>query len=234
MKILICNDDATYVAKCKEGLLFLAQKYGLDVTVLTAKSGNNLLFYIDTKYRDVDLIYMDYDMPGLSGVKTAQKLRESGVIADIVFCTNGETLAVDGYQVGVLDYLAKEMLTTEKFEEIFLKAVVHYKKRLNETITFSCRGDKRVIAIKDILYFEVQQQIVTVHYYYRDKIVSFGFYSTLSEIEKFFADKGFIRNHKSYLVSKDHIVKKTYKQIEMENGDLIPIGRKYQENCRIS
>lgn len=233
MKILICDDDRLYAQELKDKLTNLSKKYDIDLSIDISESGNNLLFYKDTKYNDVDLIYMDYYMPGKNGEQTAIELRSSGFVGNIVFCSVDEKHAMDGYDVGAIGYLVKNKFSDKKFEEVFFRARNSYQKRLEETLTFTHSGEKRTIAIKNILYFEVRQQIVTVHYYVNSKVKTFEFYSTLSDIYKKVSEKGFVQNHKSYLVAKKYIAKSTYSQIEMMNGDILPVGRKYHENCRL-
>jgi DNA-binding LytR/AlgR family response regulator len=176
---------------------------------------------------------MDYNMPGLNGVQTARLLREHGSVADIVFNTNDVAHAVDGYEVGALAYLIKGNMARARFEKVFLKAVQRLKHRKSEFITFTHRGERRNICIDDILYFEVQQQKVKVHYLKNGVTESFEFYSTLTQISDQLVGKGFYRSHRSYLVAEKHIYRKNSGQIEMVNGDIVPIGREYKVKTRV-
>jgi DNA-binding LytR/AlgR family response regulator len=233
VKILICDDDRLYAEKFKNKLINLSKKYDIDISVDISDSGNNLIFYKDTKYKDVDLIYMDYYMAGLNGRQTAIELRKSGFVGNIIFCSIDEKHALTGYDVGAIGYLVKNKFTDEEFEKVFFRSMRYYKKQVEETLTFTYSGEKRTIVIKDILYFEVRQQMVTVHYYVKSKVKTFEFYSTLSDVYDKVKDKGFVQNHKSYLVAKEYIRDMTYSELTMANGDILPIGRKYRDNCRL-
>jgi DNA-binding LytR/AlgR family response regulator len=228
MNIVICDDDTAYALGCKAELYEIAKKYGISVDVETVESGNKLVFYMDTKYSKVDLVYMDYNMPGMNGAQTARMLRENGFVADIVFNTKDESHALDGYDVGALDYLLKDKSDRAKFERVFLRAARHVRKKGTEFVTFSCCGEQRNIDIDDILYFEVQQQKVIVHYFKDDTTEKFEFYSTLTQISNQLSANGFYRCHRSYLVALKYVYKKTSREIEMVNGDIIPIGREYK------
>jgi DNA-binding LytR/AlgR family response regulator len=228
MKVLICDDDKAYANKCKTHLIALAAKHNIELEIEIVESGDKLVFFMDTKYARADLIYMDYNMPGLNGVQTARLLRENGFVADIVFNTKDESHALEGYDVNALDYLIKGKFDKEKFENVFLKAVHRLRRRNSEIMTFTHRGEQRNIRIDDILYFEVQQQKVIVHYLKGDKTEKFEFYSTLTQISNQLSDNGFYRSHRSYLVALKYIYRKTSSQIEMINGEIIPIGREYR------
>jgi DNA-binding LytR/AlgR family response regulator len=229
MKILICDSDFGYVAECKSHLFVLAEKHKTDITVETVESGNSLLFFKDTKYSKIDLIYIAYSLSGLNGIETARELRRSGVTADIVFCTDDAAHAIDGYDVDALSYILKKNLTDKKFEDIFLKAMSRCKKRDKELMTFSHCNEHRVVRIDDILYFEVHNRTVTVNYLKDNETENFDFNSSLSKIEQQLEGKGFERNHGSFLVSTRYIHKATASQLEMINGDVLPIGKSHHK-----
>jgi DNA-binding LytR/AlgR family response regulator len=228
MNILICDDDAAFASKCMMKLVALAAKHGIFVTFDIVESGKKLLFYKDTKYAKVDLIYMDYHLEDMNGIETAQKLRESGVTADIVFCTRDESHMQEGYDVDALHYLLKNKPEEAKFERAFLKAVKNYQNRNRENISLSFGRECRNVPIRDILYFEVRGRVVTIHYYKNEKIETFEFYSSLSKIEELLDGKGFLRIHASYLVAEQYIYRETQKEIEMQDGAIIPVGKKYR------
>jgi DNA-binding LytR/AlgR family response regulator len=211
-----------------------AAKHGIDVDIQMVESGKKLLFCSETKYADTDLIYIGYHLPDLNGMETAKRLRHSGYIGDIVFITADPTHADEGYSVDALAYLVAESdglnakETGKEFEEIFLKAWKHCQKRNREIMTFSYHGEHCNIPVDDIIYFEVLKHTVTVHYYKDKENKRFDFYSTLSKVEDWMANRGFLRTHKSYLVASKHIYKQAPHQIEMSNGDVLPIGRSFK------
>jgi DNA-binding LytR/AlgR family response regulator len=230
MRILICDNDNEYALKCKTWLMELAKKHDVEVKVDIVESWEKLLFDYSDKYTTMDLIYIEYSNGRLSGPEVAQKLRDYGFIADIVFNTNDESHIGDGYDVKALNYLIKGKTGRAKFEKVFLEAVQNAKERKTKILTFSCGNEEISIPIEHILYFEVKGHMITVNYYQRNKLEQFSFYSTLRELCEKLDDKEFIHSHKSFLISSRHIIKRTANQIEMVNGDIIPIGREYRKN----
>ena len=155
-------------------------------------------------------------------------MRKKNIFADIFFYKVDDSKAIDAFDVDALHYIVKGRTDNEKFEEIFLKANKRIEKRQVEIISLACAGEHRNVPIQDILYFEVQSRIVTVHYINGQRLESFEFYSSLSRIEEFLYEKGFIRIHSSYLVGERHIHKKNGKEIEMADGRILPIGKTYR------
>ncbi len=232
MKILICDNDADYVAECKSLLFGLAEKHNVNITVDTVESGNRLLFFKDTKYYKTDLIYIAYNLNGINGIETARRLRKGGETADIVFCTYDESHAIDGYEVDALSYILKKDISSPKFEDTFLKAVDRCKIRKGEIMTFTYCNEHCIVPIRDILYFEVHNRTVTVHYQKDGETETFDFNSSLSKVQDQLLGKDFVRIHGSYLVSHGHIHKGTSQSIEMVNGDVLPIGKTHQGSIK--
>jgi DNA-binding LytR/AlgR family response regulator len=227
MKVLICDDDQDYALKCKKRIKLLAKEQEIDVIVDIEENGRKLLDLYDTKYYEYDLIYLNYYMPGINGLDTAKELRRREYNGDIVLDSTDESNIIEGYDVDALYYIIKGKTSEEQFKHVFLKAINHFKKRENEIMTFFHKNNSREIPIDNILYFHVQDHIVTVHYL-NERIEEFKFYSTLSQIEQELSNNNFLRIHKSYLVSEKYISKKKSQVIELTNGDVIPIGRRFK------
>jgi DNA-binding LytR/AlgR family response regulator len=227
MKVLICDDDQDYALKCKKRIKLLAKEQEIDVIVDIEENGRKLLDLYDSKYYEYDLIYLNYYMPGINGLDTAKELRRREYNGDIVLDSTDESNIIEGYDVDALYYIIKGKTSEEQFKHVFMKAINHFKKRENEIMTFFHKNNSREIPIDNILYFHVQDHIVTVHYL-NERIEEFKFYSTLSQIEQELSNNNFLRIHKSYLVSEKYISKKKSQVIELTNGDVIPIGRRFK------
>jgi DNA-binding LytR/AlgR family response regulator len=226
VKMIIC-DLASRGTQGKKHLLACAEKYGVEATVDMVESGEKLLFCPEAELAETDLICLAYHLPGQNGVETARELRRRGFIGDILFYSHDAAHVGDGYDVDALDYIVVDKNMKKNVERAFLKAVCHHNNRAEELMTFKHSNERRSVRIRDILYFEVQHRSVTVHYYQNEQVETFSFNSTLSNLESRLAGKGFLRNHKSYLAAEAYIGKQTFDQIEMVNGDILPVGRKY-------
>ena len=233
MKVLICDDNEMCAKMFEVQILEIANRNNIEINTETVNSGNQLLFFIETKYSDVDLIMMDQHMPGLSGIETAKEIIKLNIPADIIFYSADETQAVNAYDVDALHYIVKGKTSMEKIEEIFIKAMRKHEERKKKTLSLYYAGVRKNIPIEDILYFSVSNRIVNVIYYEKGQQKVFEFYSSLSKLSEKLDDKEFMRIHSSYIVSRKYVTSINTRRVEMINGDIIPVGKTYREKINI-
>ena len=185
----------------------------------------------------VDLLFLDINMPKLSGFDFLKTLPNS---PKIIVTTAYKEFALEGYELNVSDYLLKPF----SFDR-FLKAInktfdsAQNKKSSvalppNETEpninSFFLRGDKKhhQIHFEDLLFIEAYGHYTKV-YVKNEMIVS---PQKISDLEQLLPKTNFIRTHKSFIVAKDKI-----KQIEgnriLIDAYKVPIGQTYKENIMI-
>lgn len=174
----------------------------------------------------VDILLLDIQMPGITGLQLTQALRNPPAI---VFTTAFREFAVEGFELNVLDYLVKPI----SFER-FLKAMDKYygltqtKENQSEGTHASIflRSDKEMVRIvlDDIRVVESLKNYVRIHTRQGDHVV----YYTLSYLEGKLPSGKFMRVHKSFLVNLDHVERYSPASVVV-NKQEIPIGRTYQE-----
>ena len=229
MNIFICDNCAEQAAICENKLMQLAQQHDIRLKTRVFPTGDALLFEAEPILGNIDLIYLDIQMPGSNGLQTASKLRKMDFQGDIVFYTFNADHAIDGYDVSALHYVIKDIISDKKFEEIFWRAFHRKQRREQEMLVLTCAGESRCIPLQDIIYFEVNQRIVTVHY----TKGSFEFYSTMMRMEEQLFGKGFVRSHKSFLVNMRWIRAVDSNKVTLDTEESLPVGKKYySDNLR--
>lgn len=232
MNIAPCDDCRENIMLYTDLLSSICEKHRIELKIDPYLSGKQLLFELGDPQRQPDLIYLDIDMPGLDGIETAGRLRESGVESEIIFLTASTAVNVilRAFDVDAFHYVVKEETPRERFEQIFLRVQEKCEKKKRETLIFSCAGESRKVFVKDIHYFEVQGHCINVYY----KDTSFAFYSTFRKIENMLSNQGFIRTHRSYIVAVEKIAQFNagHKQIALVNGAMVPVGRAYMKAVR--
>jgi DNA-binding LytR/AlgR family response regulator len=180
----------------------------------------------------VDLLFLDIQMPKMSGLDLIRSLQER---PRIILTTAYREYAVEGFELDVLDYLVKPV----SFER-FLKSVAKYNQYtlmkspaepvapdIFETayMYFKVNKESVKIFLKDIIYIESIKDYV--------KIVTekkqFVTYQRLSYMEERLPENRFLRIHKSYIISFDKIKSYTNDSISVE-GFSLPIGRLFKQN----
>lgn len=180
----------------------------------------------------VDLMFMDIQMPQITGIEFLKILKHS---PKVIITTAYREYAIDGFELDVVDYLLKP-ITFERF----LKSVNKYYQETQEEVQGTApisevfqsdeafiyvKENKRVIKVhlNDILYIEGLSEYVQI-YTDKKKIIT---KTSLTNLDDKLPNDGFLRIHKSFIVSLSRIEAFTAHTIEVPGKEL-PIGRSYK------
>ncbi len=183
----------------------------------------------------VNLIFLDIQMPDLTGVEFAQTLDED---TKVIFTTAYEKYAVEGFQLHALDYLLKPISYT-----VFINAANRAKKhfelleaaRSNEIndnygedfLFVKSNAQVKRINYNEIQYIEGLKDYVKI-YITRTKS-PIVFHSTMKSIEEKLPKEMFMRIHRSYIVNLDNVT--TIERYRIIFGEeRIPISKQYKES----
>ncbi|WP_443945864.1 LytR/AlgR family response regulator transcription factor [Pedobacter sp. AW1-32] len=181
---------------------------------------------------EIDILFMDIDMPGINGLELAKNIREKAKY--LVFTTAHPDYALQAFDVQSDQYLLKP-ISFAKFalgiDRILKKeaAAASAPKETEQISALYIKGDHKYafsnIAIDEILYIKALQnyiQIIT-------KSETHTTYLTLKEIEKALENHQFIRVNKSNIVAKSAIKKVDGNIIRLNNNEMIQIGEGYKD-----
>lgn len=223
MRIAICDDDQNAVLMHKNRIQNFIQKHDIPAVIDIYDNEKVLQLAFDDIKKQPDLLCLDIEIPGINGSALAAKLKEMNCCSEVIFYTDSEIRWYNTDYIEESDTIAAIEPEEERPEKIFLSAITRVSENNNEQLTVSCAGHIRKIDIASVRFFEIRNRIVMVHY---DK-TSFEFYATLECVEKKMQKKGFLRVHRSFLISKRHVKKAKYNQILLDDDTEIPVGRKY-------
>lgn len=170
------------------------------------------------KEHKVDLLFLDINMPKLSGISFLKSLIHP---PKVIMTTAYSEYALEGYELDVIDYLLKPF----SFER-FLKAVNKVPAgEQNEQAHVVIRADGKTyrIAEKDIFLVESMGDYITLHT--EDQKHTFN--QTLKSFAEELTGSEFLRVHKSYLVSLKHIDYLEGNIIHLK-GHEVPVGHSYK------
>src|SRR5665213_387279 len=172
----------------------------------------------------VDLIFLDINMPDISGMQLVHTLSPRPMI---IFTTAYSHYAVESYDLHALDYLLKP-ITFERFLAAINKAVATpVSKNVisieDEPTVFIKSGPQTYqVKVADILYLQKDGNYITVHL--KDKNILIR--ENMTDIFEIVPEGQFVRVHKSYVVATRHITMIEVHQV-IVNGEKIPIGSTY-------
>jgi DNA-binding LytR/AlgR family response regulator len=171
---------------------------------------------------DIDLIFLDIEMPVLSGFDLLDDLIEK---PQIIFVTGKTKYAFKAFDYDAIDYLRKP-ISKERFLNAVHKAVTNYKLKNEEGfdeedfIFVKSNLKKRKVFLNELRYIEAlgdYVKMVTEH----DSLVVL---STMKAFEALLPKDRFLRIHKSYIVNLDKVIRYNSKVIELEKEQL-PLSR---------
>lgn len=191
------------------------------------------LSYLSTAH--VDLLFLDINMPELSGTSLAKLIKPD---QQIIFTTAYSEYAVEGFDLNATDYLLKP-IEFDRFLKACLKAQHHIHSPVTSLnpahpgpevsqkhfLTFKSGTKLHRILVEDILFFEKQRNNMLVH------VVGGESISTRINMKALFGLlplSRFCQTHKSFVVAIDKIDTIESHQVVVE-GHQIPIGRSYRE-----
>jgi len=176
------------------------------------------------KERNVDLIFLDINMPKLSGISFLKSLSAP---PKVILTTAYSEYALEGYELDVVDYLLKPF----SFER-FLKAVNKVPEPSDNDesyVVIKADGKTYRIDEDDILFAESQGDYITLHTT-RER---YTFNQTLTSFTDQLSASRFLRVHRSYLVSLQQIDYVEGNMIHIKGRD-IPVGQAYKEEFKNS
>ncbi len=198
---------------------------------VVATSNNALDGFEALKSKQVDLIFLDIQMPLLTGIEFLKSLSNP---PKVIFTTAYREYAVDGYELDVVDYLLKPI----SFDRFF-KAINKYFKTVESTystavdttenkqssgfIYVNVNKKHYKVLFSEILYAESLKDYVQIHTKEKTIITK----DKISDFEQKLP-KHFIRIHRSYIVNMDEITAYTAHDVELGRLE-IPIGVSYKK-----
>jgi DNA-binding LytR/AlgR family response regulator len=198
LRVLVVDDE-------RPALDELAYQLGSDErvqAVLTADSAAAALRVLQRG--DVDALFTDIRMPGLSGIDLARALSTLGTAIPVVFVTAYEGHAVDAFDLQALDYLLKPV-RDKRLSEAVRRVVAATRAGAgaspDDSIPVELGGVTRFVSRGDVLYAEAHGDYARLHTAEGSHLIR----TPLVTLEADWRDLGFVRIHRSLLVSLPHV-----------------------------
>jgi DNA-binding LytR/AlgR family response regulator len=225
MKCIIVDDEPLAIE--------IVEAYVSKVEQLELKGTfrNAIAAFTFLQQNPVDLIFLDIQMPKLSGIEFIKTLKSP---PKIIFTTAFRDYALEGFELEVADYLLKPI----SFER-FLKAVAKVMHKEIAPLTVAAKSevaaddyvffkvDKKMVKTKmnDILFIESIKDYVKVRTADKEIITQ----QKISYLEESLPREQFIRVHRSFIINREKI--DAYSATDVEIGKHhVPIGRNYKND----
>lgn len=181
--------------------------------------------------QNIDLVFLDINMPEISGLSLARSINKD---IKIIFTTAYREYAVEGFDLQAVDYLLKPISlerliqAVNKYlnESVGVQIPVAQEVEVEKMEYFFVRSDRKMVKINfaEIQYIESLADYIKIYLFEKSVITR----ETISSIEAKLPQQDFLRIHRSYIVAKNAIDSFTAELIEIGKKQL-PISRGYKE-----
>lgn len=197
-KIAICDDsenDAKQLLECckKTNVLFQTSYFYFSC-------GQDLIRNLENG-KEYDIVFLDVDMPNLSGVETGKIIRDLGKKAIIIFITSYPQYAIEAYDCEAFSYILKPC-DVSKLTDV-LKRVVGKLDLQHAYHIIKVRNESRRIKLSDIYYVECSGKNVVYHL--ENEIIKVS--DKISNVYQALKDYGFCQSHQAFVVNMEKIAK---------------------------
>ena len=214
MQIAICDDEKAFRNELVDFLVAYKKLHLLCIDIFQFDNGQELL----NSEELFDMVFLDYQMPGIDGLDTARKLRERNSMCSIVFITNYPDFVYDSFEVNPYRFFPKPV-SHEKLDSLMNSFIAH-QKLLSPIIVINNK-ERSVIESKKIVYLEADGKyckiITNSHTYTSSK--------TLSHVHELLPQHCFYRTHKSFVVNLYYIKGYDDMFVTLLDGTKIDIAR---------
>lgn len=242
IKCVVIDDEKP----ARDEISFLINAHDKFEVVKSYDSGKSLLS--DILDLDIEVIFIDINMPVMSGIEVIDHITSLNLDMHVVFVTAYDNYAVQAFELHAIDYILKPV-SSERIRKCLNRIIDemgnHYDQKIDillsqmnkEKKDYCClhRNGKIVpVKLNEIIYVKAENKGTAI------ETTKGQFLSTiqLGEIEKKFTDASFFRCHRSYLVNLSYILNiepwfnRTY-QVELESVlEKIPISRHYVQDFK--
>ena len=227
IKIAICDDEEKAVALHERIVKSCLQSQGIGYEITTYTQSRNLLYDITDDGFFYDLILLDIEMPGISGMEIPQQLKGFLPNVRIIFVTSHTEYAIDAFELSIFRYVPKNNL------EVKLAAAVTDAAKLIEleagqeyTIQTASRMEK--IPYKDIFYIQRDGKNSSI-------VSSAGTSKVRKSLQQVFDELNtseFIFIDRGCIVNIIQIMKISDGMVVLKNGEQLPISRSHLQEVK--
>ena len=228
--IILCDDDITILNQYQDIIRNISKSYFIKTHIETYQSSEQLLFHVESRPGDPDIIFLDIQMKDIDGILAAEKLRKLKCYAKIIFLTNYPQYVFRSFKANPYHYLIKETTTFDQFKNIFLDVIKLCQNAYSNSFFIKTKNSLIRLKIKDISYIEVRDHQIEAHT--DDK--SYSFTGIFKELCSRFSPYGFLQISRCSLVNPNHINIMHNQTMIMESGQQLIIARRYYKQIKSS
>lgn len=212
MRIAICDDEEIILEIIKEKCRTILNDSNIEYEIILFNNGRKLLYEAE----NIDIIFLDINMPDIDGFSVAELLRKEGYEKYIIFLTSKIEYMQRAFKVKVFRYLLKP-IDNYQFKEALSEAI---KELLCQyKIIIEHKNGLDIVGIKELIYVESLGDNTAIYltnkYYITNKSLKYW----ANQLKNFF-----YQTHRSYLVNLSHVKRIEDNSAVLNDNIKIPIS----------
>lgn len=216
-KIVIVEDEDCEASTLRD---YIDRFQKVSNVKFVVKRFSNATTFLRNYPHDTDIVFMDINLPGMSGMDAIKKLREHDPNVVVIFVTNLAHYAVEGYSVDALDFIMKPV-SYFNFTMKFKRALARAQKRQSFSFWIDCKGGgKQNISTSDLKYIEIRSHLLTYH----TTRGNFDSWGSLASMEELLKDAPFVLCNRCYLVNLKYVEGVDEYDLNLD-GEILTISR---------
>ncbi len=220
IKIAVCDDEDIMLCELTNKITTYMKNTTNSYQVISFSNAEELLKHNE----EFDVVFLDIQMQGMTGMEAAKKIRESDTESYIIFVTVLKECVYDAFEVAASDYLLKPV-EDERFNRTMARILHYIEDRGQASLIIQKSTGYKSIRFVDIFYCEVINRKIYIH----TKQGMIDYYFKIEELERQL-ETHFIRCHRSYLVNLQYICGYENGMAQLDNGEKIPVSRSRQQS----
>lgn len=220
-QIAVCDDEEQEL----DEIVHMLRTFDMSPDKLAVKRFTDamvLLSEVETNAYQPDIILLDIYMPSLTGIETAQKLRDLGNMGSVIFVTSSKDHALDAFSVSASGYLVKPICEKTLFDVVG-QTVKSLGERQCRYVLLDTEERIRKIALGDIIYCEAQRKKQCIYLQGGESIL---LHMTMAKLyESLCGYREFTKIGASYVVNLEHIERLGTQMLYLDNGKEIYLPR---------
>lgn len=227
LNIAICDDEISEIKKIEDYLVTFSVQSGVEFNIDKYSDGNKLLSSYNDNLSKYDAVFLDVEMPKISGMKLAEKIRQ---IPDrnvlIIFITSYPEYMQDSFDVQAYQYLTKPLEYT-LFEDKMKRLIIYLSELQTNITVVSLKREEIVLHLDDIICFETVKSFTTKSNLLVTTInEELAIKGKIAEMELKLKEQYFINVHRSVLVNMKYIKRFNSNMVELTNGKIVEASRR--------
>lgn len=224
LHIAVCDDEREDLRQITDMIRSIMAEERVDCALSGFESSSALHTAIQGGAQ-FHILLLDVMMEGLDGMALASALREQGDDTAIIFISSNRDMALQGYEVSAVRYLAKPVRQSLLREALLYCCKMYCWKK--EILLPTAKGQSR-IPLSDIFYIEAMRRVTRLVLENRTEEVALKF----SDLSALLPERQFILCHRSYLVNLKYIAYVRSREVELTNGEVLPVSKYRLEDLK--